>query len=665
MAVRPTYPGVYIEELPSGVRTITGVATSITAFIGYTARGLDDKAERVLSFADFVRKFGGLAADSELSYAVQHFFDNGGSEAYVVRVPKTDSERAEITAEDDVGGGAAAALEFTARSKGAWTNDIIIDLDYVGVSDSDSFNLTITDTGTGDVETFKDVTMKDTERNFVELAVNDEDTGSRMVSVKVGSGSPDRPAQSGTVGGDIDLAVAPFNLTASDKTYEVKITSDLPTVGPIIDVTIEVFEEDDPIPTSVLGLCRQLERRANEALANEKPGARVRCVPSDSGEGIRVYADFDQAQIPNSRDAVISFNPGAANSLLSKLELNNATENVGRYWLGKGRNVAAQTGAVDGSDGTGLPSAKELIGNPAVPDGMYALDKVDIFNILCIPDATRAKANDPSTQDIDDPGINSIYNKAMAYGLDRRAFLVVDSPPDVDDLDSATTWISSRLSVSDKKSGAVYFPRLRMPDPLNEFKLRTFAPSGVVAGLYARTDTERGVWKAPAGTEARLVGVSAPVYKLTDEENGVLNPLGLNCFRNFPIYRNVAWGARTLLGADAQASEWKYIPVRRLALFIEESLYRGTQWVVFEPNDEPLWSQIRLNVVAFMHNLFRQGAFQGSTPREAYLVKCDKETTTQNDIDLGIVNILVGFAPLKPAEFVFIKIQQLAGQVEA
>jgi phage tail sheath protein FI len=105
--------------------------------------------------------------------------------------------------------------------------------------------------------------------------------------------------------------------------------------------------------------------------------------------------------------------------------------------------------------------------------------------------------------------------------------------------------------------------------------------------------------------------------------------------------------------------------VRRTALFIEESLYRGTQWVVFEPNDEPLWAQIRLNVGAFMQNLFRQGAFQGKTPREAYFVKCDKETTTQNDINLGIVNILVGFAPLKPAEFVIIKIQQIAGQIEA
>jgi phage tail sheath protein FI len=153
-------------------------------------------------------------------------------------------------------------------------------------------------------------------------------------------------------------------------------------------------------------------------------------------------------------------------------------------------------------------------------------------------------------------------------------------------------------------------------------------------------------------------------FKLNDAANGRLNPLGLNCNRSFPVFGNVVWGARTLAGADMLSSDWKYVPVRRLALFLEESLYRGTQWVVFEPNDEPLWAQIRLNVGAFMHNMFRLGAFQGQSPQAAYFVKCDKDTTTQNDINLGIVNIVVGFAPLKPAEFVVIKIQQMAGQIE-
>jgi phage tail sheath protein FI len=195
-------------------------------------------------------------------------------------------------------------------------------------------------------------------------------------------------------------------------------------------------------------------------------------------------------------------------------------------------------------------------------------------------------------------------------------------------------------------------------------EIDTFVACGLIAGVMARTDAQRGVWKAPAGIDASLNGVVGLQVEMTDAENGLLNPLGINCLRTFSVFGRVVWGARTLRGADAAADEYKYLPVRRVALFLEESLYRGLKWVVFEPNDEPLWAQIRLNVGAFMQNLFRQGPFQGSSPREAYFVKCDKETTTQNDINLGTVNIVVGFAPLKPAEFVVIKIQQMAGQIQ-
>ena len=214
------------------------------------------------------------------------------------------------------------------------------------------------------------------------------------------------------------------------------------------------------------------------------------------------------------------------------------------------------------------------------------------------------------------------------------------------------------------RNAALYFPRVIEADPLLDSKLDTFAPCGVIAGVMARTDATRGVWKAPAGIEAALRGTQGLSVKMTDEDNGIINPLGINSLRSFPITGRVVWGARTLRGADQSADEYKYVPVRRLALFIEESLFRGTQWVVFEPNDEPLWAQIRLNIGAFMQNLFRQGAFQGSSPRDAYFVKADNETTTQNDINLGIVNIVVGFAPLRPAEFVVIKIQQIAGQID-
>ena len=203
-----------------------------------------------------------------------------------------------------------------------------------------------------------------------------------------------------------------------------------------------------------------------------------------------------------------------------------------------------------------------------------------------------------------------------------------------------------------------------IPDPLNENRPRNIGCERNAGRSLCPHRLKRGVWKAPAGTEADLRGASLAV-KLDDGENGALNPLGINVLRNFPVFGNISWGARTLDGADLQASEWKYIPVRRMALYIEESLFEGSKWIVFEPNDEPLWAQIRLNFGAFMHSLFRQGAFQGTTPKDAYFVKCDKETTTQDDINRGIVNIIVGFAPLKPAEFVVIKIQQMAGQIEA
>ena len=246
--------------------------------------------------------------------------------------------------------------------------------------------------------------------------------------------------------------------------------------------------------------------------------------------------------------------------------------------------------------------------------------------------------------------------------------LIVDPPAEwgdnfaVDDPIGKLTGLN--FSADDMRNAAIYFPRVKAADPLSKGQQATFVPCGLIAGAMAATDARRGVWKAPAGLDAGLSGIDGLATSLTNQENGVLNQIGINCLRSFPIYGNVIWGTRTLRGADQMADEYKYIPVRRLALFIEESLFRGTQWVVFEPNDEPLWAQIRLNVGSFMHNLFVQGAFQGQTPAAAYFVKCDKETTTQNDIDLGIVNIHVGFAPLKPAEFVVLQIQQIAGNIQ-
>jgi len=359
-------------------------------------------------------------------------------------------------------------------------------------------------------------------------------------------------------------------------------------------------------------------------------------------------------------DSLLLGGPGLA----SKLGFAAAGENVQQYALG-GDATQAQglpgASKIAGSDGTWDGSADAagivggLTGDENTKSGLWALKDVDLFNILCIP----------ATMNLDDVSASAVASEATSLCNERRAMYLLD-PPQVDGkrdtVDGMKSWLDANSTLRNRNV-ATYFPRIDIADPLNAFRLRPTAVSGTIAGLYARTDTARGVWKAPAGTEAALTGVQKLEYKLTDGENGVLNPLAINCLRVFPVYGPVCWGARTLMGADQLSDEYKYVPVRRLALFLEESLYRGTQWVVFEPNDEPLWSQIRLNLGAFMHNLFRQGAFQGQTPQDAYFVKCDKETTTQNDIDLGIVNIVVGFAPLKPAEFVVLQIQQIAGQI--
>lgn len=656
MSTTLTYPGVYIEELSSGVHTVTGVATSITAFVGYTSRGLDNRATRILSFSDFERAFGGLAADSELSYAVQQFYANGGGEAFVVRIPRKGSTPATTTLLDS---GGKKALKLTALSKGTWANGLLIDVDYDGfpATDTDSYHLTLTDSSTGTVEKFV-VSQNSAKPNFVTTILNDSDRGSKLVSASIADSTSARPAVNGTVGGDIalDKIAAPLR---------IKISSDVPSSGTTItDLDVTLFDSGEVVPTSLsyLGLARLVERKINLALAGRLSGASVRCHLSSSGKGLRIVATFDQSLLPSTGDAVLSFS-GAEAALL---KLDSVIENSSHYVLGTGRISSghSQSDVASGSDGSGLPETADIIGNSGAkpPTGIYALERVDLFNLLCIPDATRASTSDPNQLA---SGINStaIYSAALALCKKRRAFLLVDPPPYVVDVDAAADWKSNSLSALADPNAAAYFPRLRLADPLDDYNLRTFAPSGVIAGLYSRIDADRGVWKAPAGTEATLTGVTGPVYPLNDGENGILNPLGLNCLRTFPVYGNVSWGARTLAGADVVASDWKYIPVRRLALFLEESLFRGTKWAVFEPNDESLWAQLRLNLGAFMNNLYRQGAFAGRSAREAYLVKCDRETTTQDDVNRGVVNVLVGFAPLKPAEFVVIRIQQMAGQI--
>jgi len=272
-----------------------------------------------------------------------------------------------------------------------------------------------------------------------------------------------------------------------------------------------------------------------------------------------------------------------------------------------------------------------------------AIDRIDAFNLICVPGLTEAAAT------------AMLQEQAVAH----RAFLIADC----DERAQAASLAASLAGITgaNAANSALYFPWVMAPDPLQSGALRAFPPGGFVAGLLARIDATRGVWKAPAGSEAHLIGAADLAVHLSDTQNESLNGHGVNCLRQFPGRGVLAWGARTLAaGITGPEPEWKYIPVRRTALFLELSIDRGTKWAVFEPNAEPLWGRLRTNVGSFMHGLFKQGAFAGNTPDKAFFVKCDRETTTQDDIDRGVVNIMVGFAPLKPAEFIVVTIAQLA-----
>ncbi|MCG8491676.1 MAG: phage tail sheath subtilisin-like domain-containing protein, partial [Sneathiellales bacterium] len=309
--------------------------------------------------------------------------------------------------------------------------------------------------------------------------------------------------------------------------------------------------------------------------------------------------------------------------------------------------------AVGGEDSEPL-EINDYIGDEDGKAGIYALKKVPIFNILCIPP-------DNPEGDTD----NLVYSTAASFCVKRNAMLIIDPP---------AKWSTeyqggnlSNISLNDLgsfgapegRSSVVYFPRIVIEDALLNGAKRTFPASGAMAGQWSLADTSTGVWKAPAGLTSAIDGVAGLEISMSDADDGVLNPQGINCLRTFPVGGTVVWGARTMRGATALADEYRYVPVRRLLLYIMDWLEVNTRWAVFEPNDEKLWSELRLNIGSFMKGLYKDGALVGSKPDEAYFVRCDASTTTKEDQDNGIVRVQVGFAPVKPAEFVVITVQQV------
>lgn len=747
-----TYPGVYVEELPSGVRTISGVGTSITAFVGYTAAGELNRAVRVFNFGDFERSFGGLNRKSDVSYAINQFFQNGGTDAYVVRV--ANGAAAASVQLLDLGG--ATVLTATAATAGVWGNALTLEVDYATGNPDSTFNLFVTRTVPGaasETEEFRNLSMSSVSPAFAEAVVN---AGSRLI--RLDSVAPAGTEQGGSVSGVLDPFVplsatqtritgvvngsTAFNLTmvtpedaanldevvvklnaaivadgkgammaaartrgngtnsatgdhitlrslatgeassvvvtaasANDASGALKLgranggrerdgsaqrrpaptgttSSDLTVAtAPAANLKLTIVDESTGI-TLANPAAFNFTHAVDATLAADLQTALRGAVPGALGQAITVQQvgsvlhvfldspDYGQASVQLTDTAATDLGfPGAADE----------GTNVQGYALGVGTNAGAQVAGAMGADGD-IPGAADYLGSQSAKTGIYALRDVDLFNILCIP----------GTAALPDPDAVAVISAAVSLCTEERAFMVVD-PPQASTRDNVAAWAVTATGTT--RNAAVYWPRILAADPLEQFRVRSMPASGAIAGVYSRTDSERGVWKAPAGTEAALRGTQGLAFTLTDMENGPLNKVAINALRTFPAFGSVVWGARTRAGSDDTPDDYKYVPVRRLALYLEESLYRGTQWVVFEPNAEPLWAQIRLNVGAFMNNLFRQGAFKGTTPAQAYLVRCDHTTTTQNDIDLGIVRVVVGFAPLKPAEFVILQIQQLAGQV--
>ena len=805
MPVQVSYPGVYVQEVSSGVHTITGVSTSIGAFFGRTAKGPINKAVRCLSYADFLREFGGPHPLSDLAQSVRQFFDNGGTDCYVVRLAKGAAAAAVSLKNIASGGGSKNVLTATAKAAGTWAHNVKLEIDYNTPNPDDTFNLAVIYEVDGNIitrESFSNLSMNPvaprfaptfvtqssklidltlhadmlqggtsaTDVNaFINKPINTPAGFSQSRRLFIGTTAPNlknnvviafnellKPANpkdlrskfSISINGgrpiDIDLSGVDVTATTIDLVRD-NLVKEINDRIHLADPTLNIAGEWNVIATNEVVLrltsatpdsssVRIFRAPTNDfaapmMLGVEQGGIEVarysnmrpvftgtafvggQVVPNDFITGIGKFADMLQAvmgiQIAGSPSVQANLITGGSKNfdqaaggldgVREKLRIiaqaingdpnvpwsaelwgyhlafrkksgvindnstvattpdatfgNGFVANIRQYVLGNAGTGSFQSAGTPGNDGT-FPDAGVYGGDPVLHTGFYALDRVDLFNLMVLP----------GDREVLESTYLQIIGPASIYCNQHRAFLLVDAPDSWTDVDvpvADASAVNSVRALVVKDHSAVFYPKVQYSDAGIK---KLIGPSGMIAGLMARTDSQRGVWKAPAGTEAALLGILDLELNLTDLENGVLNKLGVNCLRKFPT-GIVNWGARTLDGSDDIGSEWKYIPIRRLALFLEESLFRGTKWVVFEPNDEPLWASIRLNLNAFMLSQFRQGAFQGSTPDKAFYVKCDGETTTQNDRNLGIVNIEVGFAPLKPAEFVVIKIQQIAGDL--
>jgi uncharacterized protein len=555
MTVTTSYPGVYIQELPSLVHSVQPAPTSIAVFVGYTHPFLTANFGTpvpLFSFADYQTNFGGFFFTPFLpdyvGQAVYQFFLNGGPMCYVVG----------LQAEWYYSGGAQQVkfVPATAPVPTDSPNIVFTALQPVGITAT--------------------------------------------------------AAATGTIG--IPMTVAISNLRSSERSTASDPSPPLDTADIVISygTTVETYRT-----VTIANLQTTSDLNSN--------------VPVPAGAAAPMLQSSGLVKVTLSDPPPTAF-PSA-----------------GSFTLGYA------TGSIPQSGWTAMNFSESQWGN--VFEDNQPLDKVSVFNLLVTPG-------------VSDPGVTS---EGVAYCERKRAFYIMDTPsPDTTgwDANSVVTALAGNTALSPSPpasiNAAVYYPWLATTNPITGLP-STAPPSGFVAGIYGQEDSSRGVWKSPAGIETALLGTTGvdPNGLMTDSQQGIFNNNAIDCLRQFSSVGTVVFGARTTAAANLAQQQWKYVAVRRTALFIEQSLYASLTWAVFEPNATPLWNALTQEVGAFMLSLFRQGAFAGDTPSQAFLVQCDATTTTATDIANGVVNILVGFAPLVPAEFVVVQIAQLAGQAQS
>lgn len=641
-----TYPGVYVDEASSGVRPLDIASTSTAAFVGLAEKG-PTAATRITSWTEFRRLYGDFITDGKLAHSVLQFFNNGGAQCYIVRVTRGDSATASVTVANRAN---QRGVIFSAKNAGVWGNYLYLTIEDGSVDPGNEFRVTVRrqDDPLDIPPNFRDIPALEV---FDDLSV--DPNAARYYPNVLSRGSV-----------YIDAAPSSDNTSVDHGRHRGGGAPSLPLndhhdLAINIDgdgfqtVTLPDAARTSTDPAAVATAIRDAVRALTPKKASTDPtaftqfGCDVATATADTPAHLVLQSGTQRA------DSSVRIQPATQNDASTALRLGPGSGGVSEDGLAVRRPAVSPTvqigDAVTGGAVLAVTAGDD--GNDAVGETTFSsaftrLDAITDASLLAVPGE----------------GTSAMVDLGLGYCANRplRDMFYIGEMADHDITEADAAAFRKKLTTLNSY-GAVYFPWVKALDPSGRSADPVLLPpSGYIAGLYARTDASRGVWKAPAGTQAGLNGVVGLAADITDVAQGNLNPLSVNVIRSFTA-GVVSWGARTLT-ADP---EWRYVSVRRTAIMLRVSIYNGIQWAVFEPNDEPLWAQLRLNIGSFMTTLFRQGAFAGSTTSEAFFVKCDSDTTTSADVDRGVVNVQVGFAALKPAEFVVVTISQKAGQASS